>query len=483
MSDAKPLKPQDAMFLIGETANTMMHVGGLMIFTPPADAGPNYLREQVESLRHTTEIVAPWNRKLRYPSLLASPLQAWVPDKKFDIEYHVRRSALPGPGDERELGILVSRLHSNRLDFSRPPWEMHLIEGLEGGRFALYVKVHHSLVDGYSAMQILMRSLSTDPDERDRPMFFSLKAPRRPRAEVTPTSASGASNLVRNPAAIVPAALDKVRDGAGLARSGVALGKALIDLQVNARRERGGLVHGYQAPDTLFNSRVGRNRRFATQQVSLPLLKELGALRDATLNDAVVSVLGGAIRRYLAEESEVPDRPLIAFLPVNIRQAGDVGGGNAVGAALSSMGTDIADPVERLDAVAASTRAAKGQLEGLSQAAILAYSAVLLAPMGRQMFRAVTGLRTPLPVNFNVCVSNVPGPKETRYLRGSRMEATYPVSIPTHGMALNVTLNSYVDQVNLGFIGDRDALPHLQKLAVYTGQEVQALREALGVTV
>ena len=155
------LPPTDAMFLWGETSETMMHVASLMPFTPPADAGPTYLRDLMEQLRDAP-VESPWNLKLAHPHVLAHPLQAWVPDENFDIDYHVRRSALASPGDERELGILVSRLHSNQLDFSRPPWEMHIIEGLEGGRFALYIKVHHSLVDGYSAMKILSRSLASE---------------------------------------------------------------------------------------------------------------------------------------------------------------------------------------------------------------------------------------------------------------------------------------------------------------------------------
>ncbi|MGE4362580.1 MAG: wax ester/triacylglycerol synthase domain-containing protein, partial [Mycolicibacterium sp.] len=161
------------MFIYGETSSSKMHVAGLLPFTPPADAPRDYLRQMVDDARRQ-EVMPPWNRKLAYPRLQFSPLHTWVTDTEFDFDYHVRRSALASPGDERELGILVSRLHSNHLDLTRPPWELHVIEGLEGGRFALYMKIHHALVDGYTAMRMLGRSLSTDPQTRDARMFFNV---------------------------------------------------------------------------------------------------------------------------------------------------------------------------------------------------------------------------------------------------------------------------------------------------------------------
>src|SRR5215813_4585442 len=174
----------DAMFLYGEDRETMLHVASLMPFTPPPDAPPDALRGLVDELRATRDLRPPWNLKLRHPDTLKHPLQAWVEETDVDVEYHVRRSALPAPGDERELGVLVSRLHSNNLDFHHPPWEMHIIEGLERGRFAFYAKIHHSLVDGYTGMRMMERSMSTDPSDRGTPLF--LNAPplaRPPRAE------------------------------------------------------------------------------------------------------------------------------------------------------------------------------------------------------------------------------------------------------------------------------------------------------------
>ena len=203
------------MFLYGESRETMMHVASLLPFTPPKHEPPD-LRRLYSEIHAAPQVHRPWNWKLSTPELLKNPLHTWVEDKDFDLEYHVRRSALPAPGDERELGILVSRLHSSEVDFHRPPWEAHLIEGLEGGRFAFYVKVHHSLVDGYSAVRILSRSLSKDPDDRERPLFFSLPPP-----EAAPRRDGEASGV------FFPELMALVREQLGSVRT---VGKALLNI-------------------------------------------------------------------------------------------------------------------------------------------------------------------------------------------------------------------------------------------------------------
>lgn len=461
---AKRLSPQDMIFLYGETPSSMMHVAALMPFTPPADAPANYLRQMFEDTRDL-EVVEPWNLKLSHPRVLFRPDQSWVVDEKFDIDYHVRRSALASPGDERELGILVSRLHSQNIDFTRPPWELHFIEGLEGGRFAIYMKIHHSLVDGYTGNKILERSMSTDPTLRDQPLFFNVGPPSKKRSKTPAPS--------RNPVMSLVGGL--LGGAVGGAQSVVNVGKALYNTQIRSDDEYGQITNSFQAPHSILNKHISRNRRFATQVYPFERLKSIGSKHDATVNDVALTIIGGGLRAFLDQLGELPAKPLVAFLPVNIRPKGDVGGGNAVGTILTTMGTDIDDPVERLHAITASTRAAKGQLQNMSQTEVLAYTAALMAPTAFQLASAMTGVRGPLPFTFNLCVSNVPGPRETLYLNGSRLEATYPVSIPMHGMALNITLESYADTLNFGFIGCRDALPHLQRLAVYTGDALDEL--------
>ncbi|WP_445257290.1 WS/DGAT/MGAT family O-acyltransferase [Nocardioides aurantiacus] len=470
MAKKRRVPPQDAMFLWIETPETMMHVASLMPFTPPADAGPTYLRDILDEARHQP-VLPPWNQKLTHPFLLRHPRQAWIEDENFDFDFHVRRSALASPGDERELGILVSRLHSHQLDFTRPPWELHVIEGLEGGRFALYTKVHHALVDGYSAVKMLGRSLSEDPGSKGK-FFFSLDPPKRSK----PPKES--ASLVR---AVTGTATGVAKGALGAAGSAAGVAKAVIKLETSRGEDHKNLKGGWSAPDSIFNQRTSRTRRFATQQFDTSRFKAIAQASGGTLNDVVMAVCGGGLRAYLEELGELPAKPLVAFVPVNIRDDGDEGGGNKVAVLMASMGTHVADPVERLEAVIDSTSQAKSQMSGLGQLPSLAYSGYLLAPSIAQTSAAIAGVKNPLPTTFNLVLSNVPGPKKTLWLHGSRLEAVYPVSIPAHGMALNITLETYADTMNFGFIGDREAVPHLQRLAVYTGEALTALERGLGL--
>ena len=264
---------------------------------------------------------------------------------------------------------------------------------------------------------------------------------------------------------------------AGAGRSTFDLTKAIVNTQLRNDNEYGDLVGSVQAPHSILNTRISRKRRFATQQYQLDRLKSIGAQYDATVNDVAMTIIGGGLRRFLDELGELPDKSLIAVVPVNVRPKGDEGGGNAVAAILATLGTDIADPIERLTAVTAATSIAKAQLRSLDKEAILAYTAALMAPYGVQLASALSGVKPPWPYTFNLCVSNVPGPSDALYLRGSRLEASYPIAFPAHSQALNITLQSYADTLNFGFIGCRDTLPHLQRLAVYTGDALRELEE------
>ncbi len=451
----KRLTPNDAMFLYGESREVMFHVAGLLPFSPPHDAPPDWMRSLMDEVREAP-IFPPWNLRLKTPDLLKNPLHSWVEDK-IDREYHVRRSALPSPGDERELGILVSRLHGYPVDFHRPPWEMHLIEGLEGGRFAMYVKVHHSLVDGFTAMRILADSLSPDPDERDRPLFFSIPRPPRPPRE----DEHGGAHLNE----ILAVVREQYVSTRAAARALFNIGKKELEL-----------VTPRQAPKSVLNAKISRSRRFATVLHDIARMKAVAKRVGGTLNDIVLAVSASSLRRYLLELDALPSAPLIAMVPVSVRPKDDQGGGNAVGAILASLATDIADPAERAAAIISSTSKAKQQLQGLSRSAIIQYSAMLLAPSILQMIPGTAGRLKP---TFNVVISNVPGPERPRYFRGARLEAAYPMSIPVHGQALNITCNSYAGKVCFGFTGCRDTLPRLQRMAVYCAEALDELEHAV----
>jgi diacylglycerol O-acyltransferase / wax synthase len=456
----------DKMFVYGESRETMMHVAGLLVFTPPDNAGPHFVRDLVADIFANSHVEPPWNMRLATPNFLFNPAHKWVIDENFDLDYHVRHSALPAPGGERELGKLVSRLHSHPIDFNRPPWELHIIEGLEGGRFALYAKTHHALVDGYTAMRVMARSLSHSPDERQKPMYFAIPEPKR---EQPPKQPKALLEIIK---AIVSHGTSSIGD----------MGAGMVRLIKSTTARDPDLMTPLQAPPCLLNQRIGRNRRFATQQFDIPRLRVLAKAAGGTLNDVVVALCAGSLRRYLLDADELPGSPLVSFLPVNIRPKGDEGGGNAVGAILVSMATDIESASERLRTIIASTTRAKTQLQGLTQTAIMDYSMLLMMPYILQFAQAMTGNRIKVPVNFNLCISNVPGPEKTMYLRGARMDAVYPVSIPVHSNALNITVQSYAGHLDVGFIGCRDSIPHLQKLAVYSAEALDELEyEILGI--
>ncbi|MBA3463573.1 MAG: wax ester/triacylglycerol synthase family O-acyltransferase [Deltaproteobacteria bacterium] len=458
------------MFLYGESRETMFHVAGMLPFTPAPGTAPDHLRDLMEEIREAA-VHSPWNLRLKSPDFLRNPLQSWVEEPEIDREYHVRRSALPRPGDERELGILVSRLHGYQVDFHRPPWEAHLIEGLEGGRFALYVKVHHALVDGFSAMRILSNALSSDPADKTHPLFFSVPPRARPPREEKPKEKDREKGEPEG--VLFPELLAAVRAQYGGAKS---VAKALMNVVRSKRAGDHELVSPLEAPRCILNAKISKSRRFATQKLATTRLKAVAKTVGGTLNDVILALSAGSLRKYLIEMNALPSAPLVAMLPVAVRTKDDEGGGNAVGAILASLATDVADPAKRIQTIVASTTHAKQQLQGMSKAAILSYSALLTAPSMVQMIPSTAGHVRP---TFNVVISNVPGPDEARYFRGARLEAAYPMSIPVHGQALNITCNSYAGSVCFGFTGCRDTVPHLQRLAVYCGDAMDELEEAL----
>jgi diacylglycerol O-acyltransferase / wax synthase len=451
---AKKLGLLDSMFLALESRESMMHVGALIVLTPAKHAPPDFLRAFVEDFWKAKEIYPPWNLKLRSADFLTNPLQSWVEDKDVELDYHIRRSALPSPGDERELGILVSRLHSNQMDFHRPLWELHIIEGLAEGRFALYFKVHHSLMDGYTGTKTLLRSFSTKEDDRDMPLFFAHPPAAKKRDD-------------DDHAPSLSALFEAAREQMGATRD---VSRALLNM---VRPQGKNIVRPLQAPKTIINRKITRNRRFATQRFSVERLKRAAKAANATLNDIVLAISSAALRRLLLELDALPSEPMIAMVPVNIRPKDDPGGGNAVGSILVSLATDVEDPLERLAAISASSKRAKEQLQGMSRNAIIQYSALLLAPVSLQ---TLTGSGRMRPA-FNLVISNVPGPDYPLYFRGARIEASYPLSIPFQGYGLNITTFSYIDSLCFGFIGCRETLPHLQRLAVYGSEEFDLIEQ------
>ncbi len=439
-----------------------MQVGVMAIFSLPKDAPEDFVGQVVDEFKQQNEFYPPWNQRLRSPKL-KSLRHFWVDDNDLDLDYHVRHSALPRPGGERELGILVSRLHTHPLDFRRPLWEMHFIEGLEGNRFALYMKMHHSLIDGVGGSRMMDRIMGHSVEESmTMPAFWAAKPEPRQKKPVVASASSAmgaAMSNARSQGSSIPKLINALRQTMSAGRRGDAM------------------TAPFSAPKSILNGKISAPRRFATQQYSVSRLKALAAEADCTLNDIVLALCAGSLRRYLKEANVLPKQPLTAGIPVSVRPVDDEGTGNAISFIVATLATDIADPRHRLDAIKAATESAKEHLQQLPASALTQYTMLLMAPYILSMMTGVAGRVRPM---FNVTVSNVPGPRHYLYLRGARLEAAYPVSLVMHGQALNITCQSYVDTLNFGFTGCRNTVPHMQRMAVYMGEALEELEDAIG---
>ncbi|MEP1895975.1 MAG: wax ester/triacylglycerol synthase family O-acyltransferase [Alloalcanivorax venustensis] len=454
----KTLSPVDQLFLYLEKRQQPMHVAGLQLFSFPEGAGPKYVSELARSIREYSSPEPPFNQRLtrRFGQY------QWMEDQQFDMDHHFRHEALPKPGRIRELLSLVSAEHSNLLDRERPLWEAHLIEGIRGRQFALYTKVHHSVVDGISAMRMGMRALSPDPEERDLPPVWAYKPKKRGRG------------LPSNPVDAV-SSLARLTTGASRQIATVpALAREIYSVTQKAKDDPN-FVSIFQAPDTILNQCITGSRRFAAQSYSLDRLKRLSAAFNCTLNDVVLSMCGHALREYLISQNALPDRPLIAMVPMSLRKD-DSAGGNQIAMILANLGTHICDPANRLRVVQASVREAKKRFAQMSSEEILNFTALSMAPTGLNL---LTGL-APKWRAFNVIISNVPGPREPLYWNGARLEGMYPVSIVLDRIALNMTLTSYRDQIEFGLIACRRTLPSMQRLLDYLEQSIRELEIAAG---
>jgi diacylglycerol O-acyltransferase / wax synthase len=453
------MPPTDSMFLLPESRDQPMHVGSLQLFQKPDGADEDFLPELFQRMLQV-EDVAPLFRKRAHRSLATLGQWAWQDDRGIDLEHHVRHSALPRPGRIRELLALASRLHSTLLDRQRPLWECHLIEGLEDGRFAVYTKLHHALMDGVSGLALLSKSSADSADD------LELRAPYLPLERSTPPDREGGGNPLLS---LPGAAMGALGDAIGLGPTMLRLAERTI------RDQAAG--HGSGAPRTIFNGGITGARRFAAQSWPMERLRAVADAASLSLNDVVLAMCSGALRDYLIDLDALPDDSLTAMVPVSLRGLGlDTSAGNAVGVIVTNLATDEPDPGRRMAAIAESMLAGKATLDGLSVLQVSALSAIAMAPLA---LGSLLGVGRLLPVPFNLVISNVPGPSEPLWFNGARLEAIYPMSIPTDGQALNITVTSYVDNMEFGLTGCRRSVPHLQRLLTHLETSLSGMERAV----
>lgn len=444
----------DASFLYFETPTMHMHVCATIVFDPSTvDGGYSFPRVK-EMIRSRLHLLAPFRRRLAtVPFNLHHPI--WVEDAGFDLDYHVRRIGCPSPGTEVELADITADIASRPLDRTRPLWEMWIVEGLANGHVAVVAKMHHSTVDGVSGANMMVHLFDLEPNPEPRPEPDEEWSPERPPSDLELVGHAVVSRL-RRPLQMVRVVPDTIRSVAGF---------------VGARRrsDGGGMPTPFTAPRTCFNTTITPHRKVAFTTTSLDEVKHVKRAFSTTVNDVVLAVCAGALRRYLDRRGELPDRSLLAVVPVSTRAEDEkaVVGSNRVSAMFTKLSTDIDDPVERLLAIAETNRGAKEEHKAIG-ATMLTSWAEFAAPttfsLAARLYSSMK-LSDRHPVIHNLVISNVPGPRFPLYFAGARLVALYPLGPIFDGAALNVTVVSYQDDVNWGFITCRETMPDLWDLA------------------
>ncbi|MDQ3156474.1 MAG: wax ester/triacylglycerol synthase family O-acyltransferase [Actinomycetota bacterium] len=465
----------DASFLALETKNSTGHVGGVCILDPSEAPKPLDLATLTEVMAQRLPLVPVMRRRLlEVPLGLDQPY--WVDDPEFDIEYHIREVALPAPGTDAQLAEQISRLHARPLDRRRPMWEIYLITGLAKDRVAVYSKVHHSAIDGASGAELLTILLDLTPAGRELAALVPFEAGRRP---------STGSLAMRAALRLAWRPVDTVKLATGLVKVAPTLAPAvgsLVGGMLGLNRGDGSVISSKagRAPATPFNKPITPHRRFAFRSVDLAAVKEVKNAFGVSVNDVVMAMCAGALRRWLEDHDALPESALVAMIPVSVRDESTKGNlGNRVSAMLATLRTNLTDPEQRLRVVHEGTKMAKSQQASIPQGLVDDISEFAPPALAARAARVVfaTGLLHRLPP-FNVTISNVPGPNIPVYLAGARLLAQYPVSVVTDGQGLNITLVGYLGQLHFGLVSCRELVPDIDKMAGYLVDELDILMAA-----
>jgi len=469
MSDMKHLSIVDGAFLHLESPEMPMHVGSLALFDAPPGGAAAWFEAVKAHVASRMHLVPVFTRKLALmPFDLANPV--WIADDDIDLDYHMRYTVLPKPGSMAQMEALCARLHSSLLDRSRPLWEFYVIEGLSDGRVGFYSKVHHAAVDGQAAVAMASAIFDTAPEGR------RVKPPRTRRgnryqlgvAELLSAALTNQAQQVVQLAKLLPPL-------AGAAYT--AAKAALAQRRTAANAQAAAPSRIKLAPPTPFNTSITNQRAFAGVALPLKDVKAIGKAHGASVNDMVLWLCSSALRDYLAEGRELPSKSLVAGVPISLRAEGDASSNNQVSGTVIDLGTQIKDPLQRLATIMAGTRAMKAQMGAFGNLIPQDFPSLgspwLLSGLASLYGRS--GLAHRMRV-ANVTISNVPGPQVPLYMAGAQMAGLYPLSIVVHGVALNITVQSYMGLLCFGLIACRRAMPDVRELAHHLQRAMEALR-------
>lgn len=454
----KSLTLIDLAFLALESQVQTGHVGGLAIFKLPKRAKADFFQRAVETHSDWRRAEGLFRLILRRRGIGLG----WVEDEQVEVESHIQYLALPKPGIRRQLYTLAERLHMQPLNRLHPLWEVAFIDGLEGGRGAIYIKVHHALVDGISAIRLLLSTLSSSPDDASRLLWHAQLPQRQSSNDEERKDARG---LMQKFSSIIEGVVEAAP---------VAATETFRSLLYAAGVHNGPEVSTFMAPRTIFNRQITNRRQFASYDLSLSELRAVAKEAGATVNDVVLMICASALRRYLLDQHALPETPLTTWMPISTRREGDTRPNNQIAMTCVSLSTNVADPRERFHAIRASAEAAKQDTlarspEANNWLALLRGSLPLVTDL--------LGINDFVAPATNLTISNVPGPNQEFYFHGAKLEVIYPLSVLMGTVGLNITLLSCGDTLGVGLLACPDTVPQLEKLAGYLGEAFTEFRQ------
>jgi WS/DGAT/MGAT family acyltransferase len=469
----RQLTALDAQFLALETPRQSGHVGGVAVLDPRTRPnGRVELADIHNMIAERLPLLPPFRWRLKQvPFGLDYPY--WIDDPDFDLEYHVRELALAPPPTDEKLAEQVARIFSRPLDRSRPLWEVYVIQGLADGQVAVMTKIHHAVIDGISGAEIMGVLLDLEPGGKELPAEPPATlgvADREPgELEMLARGLAGAPRYLERVVRAMPSTIPNIEDVAVLAQlpGAKTLGRTSARAARLLKRSQQRVLErsDHTPPRTSFNGRVSPHRRFAFGQLSLDDVKAVKNEHGSTVNDVVLAICAGAVRRWLLEHDDLPTDPLIAQVPVSVRSESQAGTfGNRIGMLSVPLFTNEADPVQRLMLTHEAMLIAKERHKALPAELLQDATQFIPPAVFSRASRITFSLAASRKPIWNLVVSNVPGPQLPLYMAGARLMANYPVSVITDGMGLNMTVMSYDGHLDFGIVADREQMRDVWKL-------------------
>jgi diacylglycerol O-acyltransferase / wax synthase len=503
MGDVKKLSSLDASFLYLETPEMPMHVGSMAIFRLPSDYKGDFFEDfkaMIASRLHLAPILKA--RLEKTPLDIDHP--SFVEDDQFDIDRHIFRGSLPAPHDRATLERIVGWMHAKLLNRARPLWEFYVFEGMKDNEIGLYSKMHHACIDGGAgaALTSMIYDVTPIPRQVDPPAARP-KVDQEPRDIAAtlldsyqqlwsePLRAAAAAKSIELPRSgksdlgsiLFDNAMFQIESAVKFAANIPTMMKSVSDImgKIADPKSREGLA-SMLSPPSILNKSISSERSFAGTSISLSRAKALAKQSGGKLNDVVLALASGVVRRYLLQQGALPAKSMTAAVPISLREEGNTESNNQVFGMICSIATNIEDPKERLAAIIAQSTKSKEMSHPLralmpqvSNVSMLG-TPILVQIMALLYSRS--NLSDVLPPAANITVSNVPGPRQTLYAAGAELLHIFPVSISTHGLALNITVQSYRDQLDFGFIAGANIIPHVELLCDMLPGEFAALEAA-----